>query len=450
MRRRMSLLCMGVGLLALACSKKGGSAPEPPVGSAPVTAAAATSAGAVSATSAASAAPPPPDAGQATGGPLNVLMISIDSMRADMPWAGYDRAIAPHLVELHERSVSYTRGYAVSSFTSKSVAGMLTGRYPSELRRTGVFFTKYLDKGDFFCTALGRAGVPCVAGHAHAYMGPGLSGFESGFDTWRLVDAIPFDYNTDPYVTSHKLTPLAIEIVDEAAKKPGPFFAWFHYMDPHDKYQPHEEAPHFGKRARDIYDEEVFYTDLWIGKLLDHVKAEPWGARTAIVVTADHGEAFGEHGMTKHAHEVWEELVHVPLFFAVPGVAPRKIDTPRSHVDLAPTIMELLGQKPTEGLPGTSLVAELRGADAPARDVIIDLPEDKYNERRRALVRGHHKLIAFGNDARFSLFDLAADPREADDLYKKQPELAAQMRDAYREASKKLKDLPPVGGIPPR
>jgi choline-sulfatase len=457
MWRRTSLMCLCAGMLSLSCSKKGGSAPEPPVGSPPVTSAAAsttaaasTSASSATAPSASSATAPSASSATAPSGPFNVLMISVDSMRADMPWAGYERAIAPNLVKLHQQSVSYTRGYAVSSFTSKSVAGMLTGRYPSELRRTGVFFTKYLDKEDFFCTALGRAGVPCVAGHAHAYMGPGLSGFESGFESWRLVDAIPFDYNTDPYVTSHKLTPLAIEIVDEAAKKPTPFFAWFHYMDPHDKYQPHEESPHFGKRARDIYDEEVFYTDLWIGKLLDHVRAQPWGARTAIVVTADHGEAFGEHGMTKHAHEVWEELVHVPLFFVVPGAAPRKIDTPRSHVDLAPTIMELLGAKPTEGLPGTSLLAELRGADAPARDVLVDLPEDKYNERRRALVRGKHKLIGFGNDARFSLFDLSADPKESDDLYKKQPELAAQMRDAYREASKKVKDLPPVGGIPRR
>lgn len=379
---------------------------------------------------------------------MNVLLISVDSLRADMPWAGYARAIAPNLTKLHARSVAYSNAYAVSSFTSKSVAGMLTGRYPSELRRTGDFFTKYLDKGDFMATALSGAGVPCVAGHAHAYMGRGLSGFESGFDVWRLVDGIPFDYNTDPYVTSQKLTPLAVAAVDEAAKKGRPFFAWFHYMDPHDKYQSHVESPHFGTKARDLYDEEIFYADMWIGKLLDHVAAQPWGSRTAIILTADHGEAFGEHGMYKHAHELWEELVHVPMFFVVPGASPRKVASRRSHIDLVPTVMDLLGEKPGVTLHGRSLVPEIRGADGGERDVLLDLPEDKYNERRRGFLRGKHKLIAFGKDTRFSLFDLEADPKEETDLYKKQPELATQMREAYLQASKGLADRPPVGGIP--
>ena len=65
------------------------------------------------------------------------------------------------------------------------------------------------------------------------------------------------------------------------------------------------------------------------------MEAQPWAKRTVIVVTADHGEAFGEHGITRHAHEVWEELVHVPLFFYVPGVAPRRVNAYRSAVDLA-------------------------------------------------------------------------------------------------------------------
>jgi arylsulfatase A-like enzyme len=219
-------------------------------------------------------------------------------------------------------------------------------------------------------------------------------------------------------------------------------------MDPHDVYNPHADSPHFGKRPRDLYDEEVFFTDHWVGELLDHVAAQPWGAKTAIVVTADHGEAFGEHGITRHAHELWEELVRVPLFVYLPGNAPRVIDTPRGHADLAPTFVELLGAKPIAGLRGTSLVPELRGGEAAPRDVIADLPEDEYNERRRALVHGTTKLIAFGNDVRFALYDLAADPKEADDLIKKRPELAEEMRARYREASKKITEVPPKGGIP--
>ena len=328
-------------------------------------------------------------------GPYNVLLLTIDSLRADMPWAGYERPIAPRLSALHARSVSYENGYSTSSFTSKSIPGMLTGRYPSELARTGSFFTRYVSPDQFVCKHLAAEGIPCVGGHAHMYFAPGQSGFETGFAAWKIVPGITFDYQTDPYVTSDKLTPLAIEMLkDVSAPADGggrPFFAWFHYMDPHDQYKSHEESPHFGKRARDLYDEEVFYTDLWIGKLLDFVEAQPWAKKTAIVVTADHGEAFGEHGIYRHAHEVWEELVHVPFFFYVPGGTPRTIAATRGHADLAPTIVELLGAKNVPALPGTSLVKELAGAEPEERDVIVDLPEDDYNERRRALIHGRKK-----------------------------------------------------------
>jgi len=374
---------------------------------------------------------------------LNVLLVSIDSLRADMPWAGYPRPIAPRLQALHDRSVTWTRAYATSSFTSKSVGGLLTGRYPSELLRTGSFFTKYLSAESFACTHFAKQGVPCLGAHAHMYFGPGQSGFESGFTTWKIVPGITFDYQTDPYVTSDKLTELAKQVLSGAGSEP--FFAWFHYMDPHDQYQGHREAPHFGKTARDLYDEEVFFTDLHVGRLLDFVEAQPWAKRTAIVVTADHGEAFGEHGMTRHAHELWEELVHVPLFARIPGVAPRAIAAPRGHADVMPTVAELLGVRLE--VPGKSLLRDLEGTPE-ERDVIVDLPEDDYNERRRALVHGTTKIIAFGKDVRFALYDLAADPKEQDDLARKRPDLFAEMKQRYREASARIADVAPRGGIP--
>lgn len=384
--------------------------------------------------------------------PMNVLFLSIDSLRADMPWAGYERPIAPRLSALYERSAKFTRGYSTSSFTSKSIPGMLTGKYPSELVRTGAFFTKYLNGSDFFCTQLTAQEIPCIAGHAHAYFGKGQSGFESGFRDWKLVPGIAFDYQTDPYVTSDKLTTLAISMLTELAQQPEagkkPFFAWFHYMDPHDQYQPHAESTHYGRKPRDLYDEEVFWTDLQIGKLLDFVETQPWATRTAIVVTADHGEMFGEHGMTRHAHEIWEELVHVPLFVHLPNNPPRTVDTPRGAMDLVPTFTELLGATPPTGLHGTSLVAEIRGATVAPRDVIVDLPEDEYNERRRALVHENLKLISFGKDVRYSLFDLAADPKEATDLVKTKPDLFAEMRARYQDACRNIPESPPKGGIP--
>jgi arylsulfatase A-like enzyme len=434
-------VCLAALLALSGCSKKAvpAAASDPPV-----------------AASAAATASTPAPAPKLAGRTWNVLLITVDSLRADMPWSGYARPIAPRLSAFAATSTQFARAYATSSFTSKSVAGLLTGRYPSELARTGSFFTRYLEPKDFLCTHLRAADVPCAGGHAHAYFGRQQAGFEHGFDDWRLVPGITFDYQTDPYVTSDKLTPLAIEMLAGVQAKAAaraqdrPFFAWFHYMDPHDEYHGHEESPHFGKRPRDLYDEEVFFTDLWIGKLLDWVDAQPWADRTVVVVSADHGEAFGEHGMTRHAHEVWEELVHVPLLFRLPPPmrSDKTIAEPRGHADLVPTFAELLGAAPPPGVLGTSLVAELDGAPAEARDVVVDLPEDEYNERRRALVHGTTKLVAFGSDARFSLFDLAADPGEKEDLWRARPELAAEMKERYRAASKRIREVAPTGGIP--
>jgi choline-sulfatase len=383
-------------------------------------------------------APPPPKR-------FNVLVITIDSLRADMPWAGYPRPIAPRLQALHDRSIAWTRAYSTSSFTSKSIPGLLTGRFPSELARTGSFFTKYLAPESFACTHLAKEGIHCLGAHAHMYFAAGQSGFESGFETWKIVPGITFDYQTDPYVTSDKLTALATKILENVPD--SPFLAWFHYMDPHDQYQGHADAPHFGKSARDLYDEEVFFTDHHIGRLLDFVEQQPWAKNTAIIVTADHGEAFGEHGMTRHAHELWEELVRVPLFVHVPGIAPKSIDVPRGHADVMPTIVDLLGAEAVPPLPGKSLLADVHGAPE-ERDVIVDLPEDEYNERRRALVHGTTKLIAFGKDVRFALYDLANDPKEKQDLARSQPELLAEMKERYRAASARIVEVAPRGGIP--
>ena len=381
--------------------------------------------------------------------PFNVLLISIDSLRGDMPWTGYPRDIAPRLTALSKRAVVYSQAHSISSFTSKSLPAMLASKYPSEMARDGLFFTKYAPSNVTLCDVLAGEGVPCAAAMAHAYLGKGYAGIDHGFKTWSLVPGITFDYNTDPYVTSQKLTPLAIETLKDPALHTGSrFFAWFHFMDPHAEYQGHAESTHWGTSLRDLYDEEVVYTDLWVQKLLDFVAEQPWASRTVIIVTADHGESFGEHYKWKHAQELYETHVHVPLMFVVPGQAPRTIDAMRSHIDLAPTILALMGAKAPPSMNGVSLLDEIMGGDASARDVLCDLPVDEYNDRRRVLIHDGWKLIVFGFDEKYALYKLSDDPMELKDLYAKEREVAADMTRRFREAQKTIKDVPPTGGIP--
>jgi choline-sulfatase len=376
---------------------------------------------------------------------LNVLVISIDALRADMPWAGYPRDIAPNLTALEKQAVSYTRAYSLSSYTAMSLAGLLSGRYPSELDRNGFFFSMYPDGVEMFPELLQKAGVRTLGGMAHFYFEK-KAGFHQGFDDWRMVDGITVNNKTDESITSPQHLELAKAMLSDPKNTREPFFAWFHFMDPHDKYRSHPGFPEFGVGGgRDRYDGEVYFTDHHVGKLLEFVRAQPWAARTAIVVTSDHGEAFGEHDRTRHGFEIWEPLVRVPLFVVMPGVAPRRIDVPRSAIDLAPTFCELLGVAPSPAFQGKSLVAEIRGEEQPEeRDVVVDLPRTSDNWRRRALVRGNYKITAYDDDFKFELYDLVTDPKELVDLRRKDPQTFDAMKKRYKERVQTIHEVCPT------
>jgi len=373
---------------------------------------------------------------------LNILLITVDSLRADMPWAGYERPIAPNLTALEKRAVTYTHGYSLSSYTSMSLGGLLGGRYPGEMKRDGNFFGKYRDN-PMFPERLQAAGIRTLTAHAHLYFRKDAAGFDRGFDVYELVPGLKWNSTTDENITSPESEKIAERMLDDQANTSGRFFAWFHFLDPHDQYQKHPDVELYGKKARDLYDGEVTFTDRYIGKLLEFVGKQAWGARTAIIFSADHGEVFGEHSQWRHGFELWQPLVRVPWMFVLPGVAPRHIDVNRSHLDLAPTILELMGVSP-EGMEGKSLVSELYGRATPEpRDVVVDLPRTSDSDRRRAILHDHYKLISFGDDTNYQVFDIDADPEESQSLAKTDRAKYDEMVALYQAKQKEIKDVGP-------
>ena len=395
-----------------------------------------------------------PSAAVAASGPprdLNVILLTLDSFRADMPWNGYARPIAPNLEAFAARGVNYTHAYSLSSYTSMSLGGLLGGKYPGEMKRDGYFFGHYRGN-ELFPERLQSAGIKTMAVHAHLYFN--RAGFQRGFDVYKLVPGLTWNPNTDENVTSPRSEKLAEKLLGDPSLTSGRFFAWFHFLDPHDEYKPHPEVASYGRRARDRYDGEITYTDLYIGKLLEFIAQQPWAAHTAIIVSGDHGEAFGEHQCWRHGFELWQPLVRVPWIFSVPGARARTIDQNRSHLDMAPTILELMGVS-RDGFAGTSLVPELyETAPAPPRDVVVDLPRTSDNDRRRALIHGHYKLIAFGDDVRYQLFDIEADPEEAHPLEKVERDKFLEMLRLYKDDQNLIQDVGPYAcrtlkGAPP-
>jgi choline-sulfatase len=354
-----------------------------------------------------------------------------------MPWNGYSRPIAPRLTELEKKAVSFSRAYSVSSYTSMSLGGLLGGRIPSELRRSGYFFGTY--KNDvFFPKLLQRAGVHTMGVMAHMYFK--AAGLDQGFDEWTIVPGISFDPNTDREITSPRSEAIAEELLADTANETRPFFFWAHFLDPHDIYMRHEGID-WGKTSRDRYDGEVTFTDRYIGKLLDFIATRPWASRTVIIVTSDHGEEFGEHNMTRHGFEIWETLVHVPLMIVAPGAEPRRIGTAHSDIDLGPTILDFLHVPADPRFEGTSLVSEVYGTPTEARDVVVDLPMTSDNGKRRALVRGSEKLICFDDDNYCRLYDVERDPLERSPITKGDD--FRDMKARYRALVKTIKEVPP-------
>ncbi len=381
----------------------------------------------------------------------NVVLIMIDSLRADMPWAGYPRPIAPWLSEFAKKSTLYPRAYSLSSYTAKSVVPALVGKYPGELKRDGYFFTVWMPENVFISERAQAEGHRTLAGHGHGYFLPAL-GTSQGFEDYELLPGTHLELTGVSNVTSEPLNQLAKKMLSDPKNTQLPegkrFFAYFHFLDPHFTYIKHDGHPDFGNERRDLYDNEVHYTDYWVGDLVDFIDAQPFGKDTAIIITADHGEGFGEHNHYRHAYEVWEALVRVPLFIRVPGAPPRRVETPRSHIDLAPTIAQLMGLQKPGDYRGKSLVPEVFGAPAAQRPVLVDLPRCDLMDRRRAFIEGDYKLISFGDNVSMQLYRVSDDFKEEHELSKRDPERFAAMKRDYLEFISKIPEVPVVGPAP--
>jgi choline-sulfatase len=444
LRSVRSFVLGALALTALGCSRS-----EPQKEQAPAASASVVTAPSASVAEVAPAPPPAPTPAR----PYNVVLIMIDALRADMPWTGYPRDIAPWLTAFEKRVTSYPRGYSLSSYTAKSVLPALAGNYPSALKRDGYFFTKWMPENVLVTEMLQQAGHRTMAGNGHGYFLPQVGGLNQGFDDYRLLKGTFLDNTGVHDVNSDKLNALGKELLSDpknVSQENGKrFFAYFHYLDPHYSYHKHPESPDFGNKPRDVYDNEVHFTDRWVGDFVDWIGSQPFGEQTAVIITADHGEGFGEHNHYRHAYELWESLVRVPLFIYVPGAPPSRIELPRSHIDLAPTIADLMGIAPDPSWPGKSLVPEIFGQKEPeARPVIVDLPRCDLMDRRRALIDGDYKLLAFGDDRSFQLYNVKEDFKEERDLVKVEPERFEAMKKRYLELSEAIPNVPIVGYAP--
>jgi choline-sulfatase len=317
--------------------------------------------------------------------PVNIILITLDTTRADrMGFLGSKRRLTPNLDSLANRSAVFARAYSQVPLTTPSHATILTGTYPQ--------FNHVSDLGSplgkdlpYLPEILRQHGYRTAAFVGSQVLDPksaAAPGFDRGFETY---DA-PFHIRGQGEDRYHSVERRGMQVVDSAwawlnQHPQGPFFLWLHFYDPHDPYDP--PPPFKAQYSASPYDGEIAYVDSAVGQLLTELRSRGLYDQSLIVVAADHGEAFGEHGEWSHGLFLYDETLHVPLLIKLPGTgsAHLLIESRVGLVDIAPTVLQEAGIAVPAAMQGRSLLelvkpSASRGANAAKSDVgAQDRPE---------------------------------------------------------------------------
>lgn len=371
----------------------------------------------------------------------NVILISLDAVRADHLGAyGYQRPTSPVLDDLAARSTRFAWAITASPTTRRAIPSLVTGRYASTLafREGNGVWPPSLQKKHH--TLLGesfkRAGyetraVMCCTTLFDKAAGvvEGIDGVDAGAEA--LYRSRPGKYNGDDVAA--RVIRLLRGRADAAGK---PLFLWVHFIDPHNPYVDLPGAPSFGTQEIDRYDSEIAWVDARIGEILGALREAGMAENTVIAVVADHGDEFYEHGNRFHGRSLYNELVRVPLLIHAPGAPPRVVAEPVSVVDVAATLLDLVGLERPAGHNGRSLAAAVRGdGPAPDRTVLAELIADRNISRNLvAAFHGTWKLIWDLDANTYELYSLAEDPGDTRDLAADRSEVADELRRRMHEA----------------
>jgi arylsulfatase A-like enzyme len=440
----------------------------------------------------------------------NVILISMDTVRADhLSIYGYRRSTSPKLQELARQAAVFTRAFASGDMTLLTHASIFTALSPSA-HGAHYAIPRELPLAPEFTTlaeSLAASGYSTAAVIAnHGYLGHGF-GLDQGFqyyDARERVKVLSYsvgysirtllvsaaahtgiDRNENGYRNAETITEEALRIVTELDGRKRPFFLFLNYMDAHEPYQPpapfdtmypgkdsafdHQrfvdlrEDVISGKRAPDErekahlisqYDGGIAYLDSQIGRFIAGLKSGGLYDNSLIIITSDHGEAFGARSLFEHGVSVYQNQIWVPLIVKYPGIREgKRIDEPVSSVDLLPTIIEVTGAAHRGPVEGVSL---LRLDAAQGRAIISEsYPYSRYYRmyprfRRvlRAVIAGRYKaIISDRNDV--ELYDLTEDPQETVNRYAAAKDVAVGLKQklaAYLKAAAVYKAKADVPG----
>ncbi|MCG3128853.1 MAG: Arylsulfatase [Phycisphaerae bacterium] len=431
------------------------------------------------------------DAGDTPTTRPNIILISIDTLRADhLGCYGYPRDTSPRIDALARESLRFQYAYAQASWTLPSHMCLMTSQYP-HVHGVQRESQSLADAGVTLAEALSAGGYHTAAFISWIYVSRKF-GFAQGFD--EFTELLPTKDQIDNATTAAYK---AEEVSDRAARwldkqsPDKPFFLFVHYFDPHIDYdppppfdalfdrgyagsasgkyawlstfikelhhQPRRIAPRDLEHVVALYDGEIRYVDTYVGQLLDALQRKVGLDNCLIVLTSDHGEELDDHGsMEGHQWTLYEEVIRVPLIIRPPGRRPRTavVETPVELIDVASTLLASAGVATPTAFQGGNLF------DLPSRGLPAARPlfgEIQRHNRRQFVRNGRYKLIHtddIGKNSRgvpvvagHELYDLSADPRETVNLARDNAEL---VRTLTAELEQMLTLTPESGRTAPR
>lgn len=367
----------------------------------------------------------------------DILLITIDTVRADHtpPYGG--KAEMPALAGLGSRGTVFTWAFAPSNVTRRSIPSMVIGLAPTRIKGRVVGWALRVDPRHVLLAERLRAGGYETAGFmcCHGFWSPEVrTGLQRGLEHLEIE------------MNGSKLAKAARTWLDEREARPSrrPLFLWMHVIEPHNWTQGIVEPRNDEERTR-LYDRMLTASDQMLAEVLRPFARRSPELAPIVVVTADHGEALGEHGEKYHSTDLYNSQIRVPLVFAGPGIKQQAILETVSLTDLVPTLLELAGFELPSGssIDGRS-IADLAQARRPSGDggtAFAAMIKDRSNPGGvLAVVKGRWKLIETGDV--LELYDIHADPGELSNLVTRRPDIVAELR-AMLEAKKVAASVSP-------
>jgi arylsulfatase A-like enzyme len=420
---------------------------------------------------------------------MNQILLTIDCLRADhLSRLGYSKKTTPNLDNLAGDGALFTQAISVGTNTPTSFKAMFTSTYPL-MHEGQLYITESVTT---LAQVLKEHGYSTAAFHfapwlsSHNGYVKGFDAFDDGIQKWRVESwlsrpkelvkrAIGKNVRLYQFLAQIYAVRLAIsfkaEVLNEKAiswlsGNPNNFFLWIHYMDVHEPYLPsskltaalksyhilklHKKAiyspdslsPGEVSKLVDLYDAKISHVDEIIGSLLRTLRQRNVLDDTFVIVTADHGQQFMEHGGHGHSGSPYDELIRVPLIIVGPGLKTKVISQQISLLDLAPTILDMLKVEKPKAFLGNSLIPLIKGDKVKAgnSEAISETAFGRPIRTRRGIkprLDINHRQISLrtckwkyiytevGQD---ELYDLEGDPGEKKNIIDIKPGIATELR----------------------